>query len=247
MVVNSSGRHLNGIRKKRFCILRIGVASGASWSFGSSCGCILTQAWRQPASWVEVCVFSLPCVLCIRCTGCRQLSLLMMKKDQDKEDETRDPQEEVGGQMMMMITRRMNLPQPMREDFPVLWGKPSEKSRNSGHNPLQNTNTPNTRMLGFGSLPARISLIATHTNNKTRRTKSNMPDLRWKEHKFQLLPWHTETKWSGNWDIPGRKATSYGLSLPNIWFALLDQPTKKTKYSEKWSSLNTEATLTNFC
>ena len=97
----------------------------------------------------------------------------MMKKDREKKDGMRDLREEVGGQMMMMVMRRMNRRQPMREDIPELWGKPSGKPPNGWHKPHRNTNTPNTRILGFGSLPARISLIAIHTNSKLMWNRSN--------------------------------------------------------------------------
>lgn len=84
--------------------------------------------------------------------GNQQVGRVMMTmKDQGKEDRTRDPQEGVGGRMMMM-TRRMNLPPAMREDFPEPEGKPSGKPPNNGHNLLRNTYTPNTRLLGFGLL-----------------------------------------------------------------------------------------------
>ena len=49
--------------------------------------------------------------------------VMMIMKDQGKEDGMRDPPEGVGGWMMMM-TRRMNLPLAMREDFPQPEGKP---------------------------------------------------------------------------------------------------------------------------
>ena len=65
--------------------------------------------------------------------------------------------------MMVMMARRMNLPLQMREDFPELWEKPSGKLQNGRLNPLRNTKGPNTRMLCFGLLPVRISLISTIT------------------------------------------------------------------------------------
>ena len=96
------------------------------------------------------------------------------KNNGEKEEGTRAVQEEVGGNMMVMMTRRMHLPPQMREDFSELWEKPSGKLPNDRHNPLRNTNRPNTRILHFGLLPVRISSIPTHINSKMRRTESNM-------------------------------------------------------------------------
>ena len=112
--------------------------------------------------------------------------VMMMAKNQRKEDGRRDLQGKVQDQRRMRRGRR----RPLGTNYGSLehWAKLSEKAPNGRHNLLPNMNTPNPRMLGFGLQPAKISLTPTHANGKTRRTELYTPYPSWKNLKFQLLP-----------------------------------------------------------